>query len=159
MISIALFALLLLIGFGFFGWNVMKVRSNILMGRDVDRTDRKSDRWKTMLLVAFGQQKMFARPIPALLHLAIYSAFVITQIELIEIIADGLSGSHRLFGEALGGFYTFIISFIEVLSVAALIATVIFLARRNLLRINPLRRNLLRGNQRNHLKRRQERKL
>lgn len=135
MISTVLFALLLLIGFGFFGWNVMKVRSNILMGRDVDRSDKKSERWKTMLLVAFGQQKMFARLIPALLHLAIYSAFVITQIELIEIIVDGLTGSHRTFSHSLGGFYTFIISFIEVLSVAALIATVIFLARRNLLKI------------------------
>lgn len=135
MIAIVLFALLLIAGFGFFGWNVLKVRSNILLGRDIDRKDRSSDRWKTMLLVAFGQQKMFSRPIPALLHLAIYSAFVITQIELIEIIADGLSGSHRLFHDALGGFYTFMISFIEILSVAALIATLAFLSRRNLLKV------------------------
>ncbi len=135
MISTILFAVLLVVGFGFFGWNVMKVRSNILLGRDVDRTDRSGDRWKTMLLVAFGQQKMFSRPIPALLHLAIYSAFVITQIELIEIIADGLTGNHRLFHDALGGFYTFIISFIEILSVFALVATVIFLSRRNLIKV------------------------
>ncbi|OFZ55571.1 MAG: Fe-S oxidoreductase, partial [Bacteroidetes bacterium RIFCSPHIGHO2_02_FULL_44_7] len=74
-------------------------------------------------------------PIPALLHLCIYSAFVITQIELIEIIVDGISGSHRTFYESLGGFYTFMISFIEILSVLALVATVIFLARRNLLKL------------------------
>ncbi|MDX2361337.1 MAG: (Fe-S)-binding protein [Crocinitomicaceae bacterium] len=135
MISTLLFALLLVAGIGFFSWNVIKVRSNIRLGRDVNRTDNKGERWKTMILVAFGQQKMFARPIPALLHLAIYSAFVITQIELIEIVADGLSGSHRIFAASLGGFYTFIISFIEILSVAALIATVIFLSRRNLLKI------------------------
>lgn len=135
MISTILFALLLVIGFGFFGWNVIKVRSNINLGRDLDRTDNSGARWKTMLLVAFGQQKMFSRPIPALLHLAIYSAFVITQIELIEIIVDGFFGSHRIFHDSLGSFYTFIISFIEVLSVAALIATIIFLVRRNLLRI------------------------
>ncbi|XOV67955.1 MAG: 4Fe-4S dicluster domain-containing protein [Fluviicola sp.] len=130
-----IFAVLLAAGLGFFAWNVRKVRSNILLGRDVDRSDNKKERWKTMLLVAFGQKKMFTRPIPALLHLAIYAAFIITQIELIEIFVDGISGQHRIFRSSLGGFYTFMISFIEILSVAALIATVIFLARRNLLKI------------------------
>ena len=145
MISILLFALLLVAGIGFFSWNVMKVRSNIRLGRDVERTDNKGQRWKTMFLVAFGQQKMFTRPIPALLHLAIYSAFVITQIELIEIFTDGLTGGHRVFASSLGGFYTFIISFIEVLSVAALIATVIFLSRRNLLKIPRFNMNEMNG--------------
>ena len=130
-----IFAVLLAAGLGFFAWNVRKVRSNILLGRDVDRSDNKKERWKTMLLVAFGQQKMFSRPIPALLHFAIYAAFVVTQIELIEIFVDGLSGQHRIFRNSLGGFYTFMISFIEILSVSALIATVIFLARRNLLKL------------------------
>ncbi len=130
-----IFAVVLTAGLGFFAWNVRKVRSNILLGRDVDRSDNKKERWKTMILVAFGQQKMFTRPIPALLHFAIYAAFVITQIELIEIFIDGVSGEHRIFRSSLGGFYTFMISFIEILSVAALIATFIFLARRNLLKI------------------------
>lgn len=88
-----------------------------------------------MLLVALGQEKMFRKPIPAVLHLFIYTAFVITQIELIEIIADGVSGNHRMFRPALGGFYTFIISFIEILSLLALVATIAFIARRNILRI------------------------
>jgi heterodisulfide reductase subunit C len=88
-----------------------------------------------MLLVAFGQKKMFTRPIPALLHLALYVAFVITQIELIEIAIDGLSGNHRFFYFKLGGFYTFMISFIEILSVLAFVATLAFLARRNLLKL------------------------
>lgn len=135
MIPIILFAILLILGFGWFGWNVVKIRQNILMGRDIDRSDRSSDRWKTMLLVAFGQQKMFSRPIPALLHLAIYSAFVITQIELIEIIIDGLIGEHRIFRPFLGGFYTFVVSFIEILSVLAFFATLIFLSRRNLIKV------------------------
>jgi len=135
MISIILFALLLVVGSGFFAMNAMKIRSNILLGRDIDRSDHSSERWKTMLLVAFGQKKMFSRPLPALLHLAIYAAFVITQIELIEIVIDGLSGSHRFFRGSLGGFYTFMISFIEVLSVLALIATFVFLSRRNLLKL------------------------
>jgi heterodisulfide reductase subunit C len=133
--EIALFALLCVAGFGFFGYNVWKVRDNILLGRDIDRSGNSSERWKTMLLVAFGQQKMFSRPIPALLHMLIYVAFIITQIELIEIIADGILGKHRLFYASLGGFYTFMISFIELLSVGALIATIIFLARRNLLKL------------------------
>ena len=135
MISSILFILLLIGGTGFFAWNVMKMRSNINLGRDINRTDNRKERWKTMTLVALGQKKMFTRPIPALLHLAIYSAFIITQIELIEIFIDGIVGSHRMFHESLGGFYTFIISFIEILSVLALIATFAFLSRRNLIKL------------------------
>jgi heterodisulfide reductase subunit C len=145
MISIVLFAVLLIVGFGFFTFNILKIRSNIMLGQPVDRTGNSSERWKTMFLVAFGQQKMFSRPIPALLHLGIYVAFVITQIELIEIIADGLTGSHRTFMSALGGFYTFMISFIEILSVTALIATIAFLARRNLLKLPRLNMQELAG--------------
>jgi heterodisulfide reductase subunit C len=135
MISILVFIVLSIVGFGFFAFNAGKIRSNILMGRDVDRSDRRSDRLKVMTLVAFGQKKMFKRPLPAILHFALYAAFVITQIELIEIIADGVSGEHRLFRASLGGFYTFMISFIEILSVLAFVATFIFLARRNLIKI------------------------
>lgn len=145
MIASIVFGVICLAGFGFFGWNLWKIRYNINIGRDVDRSDKKGERWKTMLLVAFGQKKMFARPVPALLHLAIYSAFVITQIELIEIIADGFSGKHRLFHEALGGFYTFIISFIEILSVFALIATFAFLYRRNIMRLARFRKPEMKG--------------
>jgi heterodisulfide reductase subunit C len=86
-----------------------------------------------MALVALGQKKMFTRPIAAILHLALYVAFVITQIELVEIIADGCSGQHRMFYFSLGDFYVFMISFIEILTVLAFIATVAFLWRRNML--------------------------
>ena len=135
MISNIVFAVLLVGSMSFFIWNILKIRSNIRLGRDLDRSVKKSQRLKTMLLVALGQKKMFTRPIPALLHLMIYAAFVITQIELIEIFIDGLSGSHRLFEPSLGGLYTFIISFIEILSVLAFIATLIFLSRRNLIKV------------------------
>ena len=135
MIAIILFALLLIAGGGYFAMNVNKIRQNILLGRELDRSDNKKERWKTMLLVAFGQKKMFQRPIPAILHFCLYAAFVITQIELIEIIVDGLSGEHRVFRDSLGGFYTFMVSFIEVLSVLAFVATFIFLLRRNVLKI------------------------
>jgi heterodisulfide reductase subunit C len=145
MLKIILFSLLVILGFGFFGYNIWKVRSNILLGRDVNRSDNFWTRLKLMTLVAFGQKKMFSKPIPAFLHLALYVAFVITQIELIEILADGLSGGHRSLSASLGGFYTFMISFIEILSVLAFIATIAFLARRNMLKVPRLRMSELKG--------------
>jgi len=119
----------------FFSWKIWQIRQNILLGRNTDRADHPLARWKLMFLVALGQKKMFQRPLPAILHLFIYAAFVITQIELIEIIIDGFSGNHRFLRPFLGDFYTFVISFIEVLSVLAFIATLSFLARRNVLSI------------------------
>ena len=130
-----IFGVLTLSSFGFFAFNLRKIAQNIHMGLPLDRSDRKADRWRTMLLVALGQKKMFTRPIPALLHLSLYAAFVITQIELVEILVDGISGSHRFFQDSLGGFYTFMISFIEILSVLAFIGTIAFLARRNMLKL------------------------
>lgn len=130
-----IFLVLFLGAMTFFALQIKRIAGNIKMGKPVDRNDRFSDRVKTMTLVALGQKKMFQRPIPALLHLFIYVAFVITQIELIEIIVDGVSGGHRTFMSSLGGFYTFMISLIEVLSLLALVATFSFLARRNLLKI------------------------
>lgn len=139
------FGVLTLASFGFFAYNLRKIAQNIHLGLPLDRSDNKAERFKTMLLVALGQKKMFTRPIPALLHLALYAAFVITQIELIEIILDGLSGSHRFFQESLGGFYTFMISFIEILSVLAFIGTLAFLARRNMLKLPRLNMKELAG--------------
>ena len=134
-ISSIVFILLFLGCTGFFAYKVKLILSNIRLGRDVDRSDNKGERWKTMARVALGQSKMTARPIAAVMHIFIYVAFIFTQIELIEIIMDGVTGHHRFFMEALGGLYTFIISLIEVLSLLALIATFTFLARRNLLKI------------------------
>ncbi|WP_353077982.1 (Fe-S)-binding protein [Flavobacterium sp.] len=130
-----IFAIVLIIGVGFFVKNVKKIIRNIKLGQDVNRTDNTSARWKNMALIAFGQKKMFTRPIPAILHFTLYAAFIITQIELLEIIVDGLFGTHRFFKTGLGGFYTFLISFIEILSFLALVATLAFLSRRNLLKL------------------------
>lgn len=145
MMSILFFAILFVGGTSFFVYNALIIKNNILLGRSIERCDNSGERWKTMLLVAFGQQKMFSRPIPALLHLTIYTAFVITQIELIEIVVDGFTGSHRFFAESLGGFYTFVISFIEILSVLAFVATIAFLSRRNLLKLPRLNKKELLG--------------
>ena len=130
-----IFAITLIIGVGFFVKNVKKIIRNIKLGQKVNRTDNASARWKNMALIALGQKKMFTRPIPALLHFTLYAAFIITQIELLEIIVDGLFGTHRFFKTGLGGFYTFLISFIEILSLLALVATLAFLSRRNLLKL------------------------
>lgn len=111
------------------------VKRNIFLGQEEDISDNKGQRWKNVFLVALGQKKMFKRFIPAILHFFIYAAFLLTQIELIEIILDGLTGNHRMFASSLGGFYTFLISFIEILSVLAFVATLIFLWRRNMLKL------------------------
>ena len=145
MIGIIVFLLLLAGGFGFFAFNVRKVIRNINLGKDEDLSDQPSKRFELMTLVALGQKKMFARPIPAILHLFLYAAFVITQIELIEIFFDGATGSHRAFRSTLGGFYTFMVSFIEILSILAFIGTVAFLSRRNLLKIPRLVKSELNG--------------
>lgn len=138
---------LLLLGFtGFLAWKgYARVWRNIRLGQDKAIGGQAPLRWKRVLLVAFGQQKMFRNLLPAVLHLFIYVAFLFTQIELIEILADGLSGRHRLFAGALGGFYMVIISMIEILSILALIGTVVFLARRNLLHIPRFRKPEMKG--------------
>lgn len=135
MISQLLFIVLLVVGFGFFSFNISKIRKNISLGKPLDRSDNKAQRIKTTLLVALGQKKMFQRIVPALLHLFIYVAFLFTSTELIEIIADGISGSHRFFMNKLGWIYVLLISTIEVLSALAFISTLYFLARRNLLQV------------------------
>jgi heterodisulfide reductase subunit C len=136
MLSHLIFVVLALVSIGLFSWKMRSIIKQIKLGRPTKRTDRVGERIKTMLLVAFGQKKMFNRPIPAILHFIFYVAFIITQIELIEVFIDGFSGSHRFFYHAgFGAFYTFVISSIEVLSVLTFIATLIFFARRNLIKI------------------------
>jgi len=130
-----IFAIVLIVGVGFFVKNVKKIIRNIKLGQNVNRMDNSGARWKNMALIALGQKKMFTRPIPAILHFTLYAAFIITQIELLEINVDGLFGTHRFFKTGLGGFYTFLISFIEILSLLALTATIAFLSRRNLLKL------------------------
>jgi ferredoxin len=108
---------------------------NIHLGKDRAIEGGEGARWKNVFLIAFGQKKMFKRWIPAVLHLFIYVAFLFTQIELIEIIVDGLFGTHRFFLPFFGGLYTLIINFIEILTILALVGTLAFLARRNLLKV------------------------
>jgi heterodisulfide reductase subunit C len=145
MLQSIIFALTALLALGFAVYQFRKVYFNIRLGKDEDVSGHHGTRLKNMLLVAFGQKKMFKRVIPAVLHLFLYVAFVFTQIELIEIFIDGIFGVHRWFLGPLGGMYNFIISTIEVLSVLAFVATVIFLIRRNLLYIPRFHRPEMKG--------------
>jgi heterodisulfide reductase subunit C len=140
-IFIILLALTGFIAFRQFG----RLRRNILLGRDKEITGDSGTRWKNVLLIAFGQKKMFKNFLPAVLHLFIYVAFLFTQVELIEIILDGALGIHRFFAPLLGVLYTVIINTIEVLSILALIATIIFLVRRNMLIIPRFKMSEMKG--------------
>ena len=122
-----------------------KIRKNILLGRDEYLNDQKAKRWKYMLLFALGQKKMFRKPLPAILHLFIYVSFVIVNVEVLEIAIDGTFGTHRFFQPYAGGFYTFMISVIELLSALALPATIIFLIRRNILHVKRFTQPELKG--------------
>lgn len=135
MIQQVLFIIVAIAAFAYASRAYLKIRRNILLGKDIDYELDSGQSWKNMLLVAFGQKKMFKRWIPAIFHFFIYAAFLLTQVELIEIFIDGIFGVHRFFAPYLGGLYTFIINFIEILSLLAFIATLVFLARRNLLKV------------------------
>lgn len=112
-----------------------EIAANIRLGKEEDFSDRKPERWKNLLLLAFGQKKMFRNPLVAVMHFIIYAGFILINIEILEIILDGILGTHRLFAPALGGFYTFIINFFELLAAAIIIVCLIFLARRNVVHI------------------------
>ncbi|HEX2606095.1 MAG TPA: (Fe-S)-binding protein [Flavisolibacter sp.] len=113
------------------------ISRNIKLGRD-EQFEPHPDRWKNVLLMAFGQKRMFDKPLVALLHFAVYGGFVIINIEILEIILDGIFGTHRLFAPYLGNAYTFIINFFEILAFLVLSACVIFLLRRNAVKVRRL---------------------
>src|SRR6478736_348863 len=114
---------------------ILRIRDNIKLGKKNEITDHKNERLSNMLLVAFGQKKMFKRVIPASLHFLIYAGFLIINLEVLEFIIDGIFGTHRIFAPYLGGFYNVAMNFFEFLAVAVLIACVSFLIRRNVLKI------------------------
>lgn len=133
----------------FFSKKVGEIRRNIKLGKDEDLTDNSGARWKNMVLMALGQQKMFKKPIPAFLHLAVYAGFIIINAEILEIFLDGILGVHRLFAPALGSLYAYLIGFFEILAVLVLLACVVFLIRRNVLKVKRLNQSELEGWPRN----------
>lgn len=130
-----LFVLITGFAIWFFAKNISKIRRNILLGKDEDYSDNPSARWRNLLLLAFGQKKMFRNPLVAVLHFVVYAGFVIINIEMLEIILDGAFGTHRLFAPMLGGFYNFLIDAFEVLALGVLLACAVFLIRRNIIKL------------------------
>jgi len=143
-----LFALLLGVGIGYFTMNVRKLIRNINLGRDVNRKDHSSERWKNMIMVALGQSKMVKRPVAGVLHIIVYAGFVIINIEVIEIIIDGLFGTHRVLS-FMGSFYNVLIASFEILAVLVLVAVLIFWIRRNAIKLARFSSSDLNGASRN----------
>ncbi|MDG1111451.1 MAG: (Fe-S)-binding protein [Polaribacter sp.] len=132
-ISNVLFGVLLIVGIGFFVNNIQKLFRNIKLGKSIDRNDNKLQRLKNMAMIALGQSKMVKRPFSGFLHIIVYVGFVIINIEVLEIVVDGLLGTHRVFQPYLGDqFYGFLIAVFEVLAALVFIAVVLFWLRRNL---------------------------
>jgi heterodisulfide reductase subunit C len=129
-----LFAILLVIGFGYFYTNIKKIIRNINLGTDVNRSDNSKARWTNMAMIALGQSKMVKRPIAGALHIIVYVGFVIINIELLEIIIDGLFGTHRVFA-FLGTTYDVLIASFEILALLVLVAVVSFWIRRNIIKL------------------------
>jgi heterodisulfide reductase subunit C len=126
-----IFLLLLGIAGWLFAKKAGQIRRNILLGRAEDLNDNPSLRWRNLALLALGQKKMFKNPLVAVMHFIIYAGFVIINIEVLEIVLDGILGTHRLFFPYTGAFYTFMINCFELLAVGVIAVCVVFLVRRN----------------------------
>lgn len=144
MIAQILFLLISGVATYFFVKNLGTIRRNILLGKDIDISDNKPERWKTMLKVAFGQTKMAARPIPFVLHLIVYVGFVLINIEVLEILIDGIFGTHRVLS-VLGPVYDIAIGFFEILAFGVLISCIIFLCRRYVVKLKRFQSPELKG--------------
>ncbi len=144
-ISGIIFLIVSIIAFYIFAKKLLAIKRNIQLGRPVDLNDQPLARWKNVFLLALGQKKMFRNIPVALLHLIVYVGFIIINIELLEIIIDGLFGTHRFFEPFLGACYPFLINSFEVLAALVLVACVVFLTRRNILKLKRFISNDLAG--------------
>lgn len=140
-----LFIILVVVAVYLFTKKVGEIRANINLGKPRDLTDNPKERWRNVLLLAFGQKKMFRNPLVGVLHFLVYAGFVIINIEILEIILDGIFGTHRMFAESLGSFYTFVIDFFEILAVLVAVSCAVFLIRRNIIRIDRFTNGGLKG--------------
>jgi heterodisulfide reductase subunit C len=128
-----------------FAKKAKEIYSNINLGHDEDLSGNSGKRWRNVLLLALGQKKMFRYPLVGMMHFVIYAGFIIINIEVLEIVLDGIFGTHRMFANPLGSFYTFIIDFFEILAIGVLLACVIFLIRRNVLKLKRFMKHELDG--------------
>jgi len=131
----ALFILMSIVAIGLLARKVKQIRRNINLGRDEDFSDNKGQRWRNVLLLAFGQKKMFRNPLVAVMHFFVYAGFIIINIEVLEIVLDGILGTHRVFAAPLGNLYPVLINAFEVLALLVLVSCIIFLVRRNIIKL------------------------
>ena len=129
-----LFGIVLIFGIGFFVRNINRLKRNIKLGQAADLTDQAGKRWQNMARIALGQTKMVVRPVAGLMHIIVYLGFIIINIEVLEIIVDGLLGTHRIFAP-LGALYNFLIAAFEILALLVIVAVVVFWLRRNILKL------------------------
>ncbi len=130
-----LFVALSILSVWLFARKIGEIRRNIFLGKDEQLGDHPAKRWKNLLLLALGQKKMFRNPLVAVMHLVIYAGFIIINLEVLEIILDGLLGTHRLFVPLLGGLYNWLINGFEFLAVGVIAVCIIFLIRRNIIKL------------------------
>ncbi len=135
MIQQIAFIITLCVAIYFIRKRILRIRANINLGKEKSISDRTGERFKNMLLMAFGQKKMFKRVTPAMLHFFIYAGFLIINLEVLEFVIDGIAGTHRIFAPYLGSFYNVLMNGFEFLAVAVLISCVIMLVRRNILKL------------------------
>ncbi|MBT3444443.1 MAG: (Fe-S)-binding protein [Flavobacteriaceae bacterium] len=130
-----IFAIILFSALYFFRRNIFYVKRNIQLGKSIDRSDQSSKRWSNMFRIALGQSKMVNRPIAGILHIIVYIGFIVINIELIEIVLDGLLGTHRIFAPFMGKAYNVLIATFEILAALVLVSVILFWLRRNILKI------------------------
>jgi len=141
-----LFVALLAVGIWFFAKNIKSLVRNIKLGKNIDRTDNKPERWKNMAKIALGQGKMVRRPVSGILHIIVYLGFILINIEVLEIVIDGIFGTHRVFSEILpDSVYGFLIGNFEVLAFLVLVAVVVFWIRRNVIKIKRFWKDEMKG--------------
>ena len=139
-----LFIIALVAGIGFFARNIKRVIRNLKLGKEVDRSDNPGERFAKMARVALGQSKMVKRPIAGLLHIIVYVGFIIINIEVLEIVIDGIFGTHRIFS-FLGGFYDVLIFSFEILALLVFVGVILFWIRRNVIHIKRFLSKELKG--------------
>ncbi|MEN9298274.1 MAG: hypothetical protein RLZZ429_587 [Bacteroidota bacterium] len=130
-----LFVALAAVSVWLFARKAGQIRRNILLGKDEALNDQPAVRWKNLLLLALGQKKMFSNPLVAIMHFVIYAGFIIINLEVLEIVLDGILGKHRLFAEPLGSLYNWLINAFEFLAVGVILVCIVFLSRRNIIKL------------------------
>jgi heterodisulfide reductase subunit C len=140
-----IFALVLFTAIFLFRRNILIIKKNIQIGQVIDRSDRSSERWSNMIRIALGQSKMVTRPISGILHIIVYVGFIVINFEFVEIVLDGLLGTHRLFAPLMGEVYNWLIASFEILAVLVLVSVIIFWLRRNALKIKRFWKSEMKG--------------